>query len=105
MKRPPATRYFCCYCKRGLTPAEPQGPLSFTLDHVNALSRGGYRRVPCCRQCNQLKGDLHMDDWFWFIRSFARWWKTFDTTRQVEDKIREERVRRAWAKLHGERFA
>jgi hypothetical protein len=105
MKRPAIGRPHCCYCKRELAPANPPTPRSFTLDHVKALSLGGWKRVPCCRQCNLLKGDLHMDEWFWFISAFSRWWKVFDTPLQVAEKVREERVRRAWGRLRGEGLA
>ena len=100
-RRPAPGQPFCCYCKRPLTPAEPFTGTSFTLDHVVAESHGGWRRVPCCRACNLLKGDLARDDWFWFIGVFKRWWKEFDTPAQVREIVREERVRRAWAKTGG----
>lgn len=87
----------CKYCGRRLTPATPHCDTSFTLDHVKAASTGGWKRVPCCRKCNMLKADLHMEDWFWFIGAFQRWWKTFDTPAQVAIRVREERVRRAKA--------
>lgn len=88
----------CCYCKRQLTPAQPERGTSFTFDHVRALSGGGWRRVPCCRACNQLKGDLDPADWFWFIRTFKRWWKTFQTAQQVGQAVLDEHRRRAYAR-------
>lgn len=39
-----------------------------------------------------------MEDWFWFIGAFARWWKTFDTPGQVLDQVRAEYSRRAYAR-------
>lgn len=92
---------YCMYCKRPLSPALPVRDTSFTFDHVKPQSEGGHRRVPCCRKCNMLKGNTAMEDWFWFIGAFARWWKTFNTPGEVALKIREERVRRAWAKVEG----
>ena len=68
---------------------------SFTRDHVRAESQGGWRRVPCCRKCNLLKGDLQPGDWFWFIAAWPRWWKQFDTPAQVKVAIRDEYRRRA----------
>ena len=48
----------CLYC--GTT-----GPM--TLDHVVAASKGGAHgpgnRVPACRECNQAKGNLHLETW------------------------------------------
>lgn len=96
MKRPQTSAY-CCYCKRPLTPGKDQKGTSFTLDHVKARAAGGFRRVPCCHKCNQLKSDMHMEDWFWFIRAFPRWWKRFDTHEQVMVRIQEEYRRRAYA--------
>jgi hypothetical protein len=96
MKRAHLSRPYCCYCKRDLLPAEPECGLSFTYDHIRAESAGGSRRVPCCRKCNGLKGDLHPDEWFWFIRAHPRWWKLYDHPNQVRDAIRQERVYRAY---------
>ena len=86
----------CCYCKRQLTPAQPERGTSFTLDHVRALSGGGYRRVPCCRACNQPKGNLDPSEWFWFIDNHPRWWKLFDTAAQVLEVVLAEARRRAY---------
>lgn len=92
------TRAHCCYCKRELSPSEPVRSTSFTFDHVKATSLGGWKRVPCCHKCNFLKGDLHLEEWFWFIRhpAHARWWKLFDLPGQVREFVRRERVRRAY---------
>lgn len=92
----PGTPY-CKYCKRLLTPSGEQAGTALTFDHVKPQSDGGWRRVPCCRTCNQLKGNLPMEDWFWFIGAFKRWWKTFSTPAQVRDVVREEYRRRALA--------
>lgn len=97
-RRPLPGAPYCKYCKRQLTPAEPATGTSFTLDHVRARSAGGWRRVPCCRKCNMLKDDLPMEDWFWFISKFQRWWKTFDSPQQVLDQVRAEYRRRAYAR-------
>jgi hypothetical protein len=94
----PFRRAHCFYCKRELTPPLPERGTSFTLDHVRAQADGGWRRVPCCRKCNGLKGDLLVDEWFWFIGAFPRWWKLFDTPGQVVRSVIDERVRRAHAR-------
>lgn len=41
----------CPYCGRELNES------NFTKDHVLPKSKGGSQTVPCCFECNQLKGD------------------------------------------------
>lgn len=89
----------CCYCKRQLTPAQPERGTSFTFDHVKAVARGGWKRVPCCRACNALKGDLSVEDWFLFIGAWKRWWKQFQTPAQVLSAVLDLRRAEAYAKL------
>ena len=81
-----------------MTPAAQMCGTSFTLDHVKAESQGGWKRVPCCRKCNLLKGDLEPSDWFWFIGAWPRWWKQFDTPAQVMVAIRDGYRQRAEAR-------
>jgi hypothetical protein len=90
-------RAHCCYCKRDLGPPQPEKPTSLTWDHVRAESDGGWKRVPCCRQCNFLKGNTPPDDWFWFIGAHPRWWKEFTNPSQVTRVIREFRFAQAKA--------
>jgi 5-methylcytosine-specific restriction endonuclease McrA len=50
----------CWYC--GLLASEREQ----SIDHVTPLSQGGARRargnvVPCCRNCNKLKGDTDLE--------------------------------------------
>ncbi len=90
-------RKTCLYCKRELTLPSPPGGTSFTWDHVRPKSQGGWKRAPCCWDCNNLKGDLDVDEWFWFIGAAPRWWKRYANSDQVRDAIRQERVRRAYA--------
>lgn len=97
-KRPNPSGAYCMYCKRPLTPPGERTGTSFTFDHVKAQSLGGWKRVPCCQKCNNLKDNLPMEDWFWFIRSFPRWWKLFDAPQQVVERVRQEYRRRAYAK-------
>lgn len=97
----------CCYCKRELTPALPEKSTSFTLDHVKAESWGGFRKVPCCRKCNQLKSDIDMSQWWWFVKNTPRYWKLYDTTEQVMARIRDRIVEMAYenkAKLDALRY-
>jgi 5-methylcytosine-specific restriction endonuclease McrA len=90
MKRPRPGGW-CCYCKRLLTPAMPECSTSMTFDHVVARSLGGKGTVPCCRKCNNLKGSIEMNDWWWFVRNTPRYWKLYDTTQQVDRAIRQFR--------------
>lgn len=94
----PIGNAFCCYCKRGLTPAIKELETSFTFDHVKCQSTGGVKRVPCCRKCNLLKDCLSVPDWFWFIRNHPRWWKEFKVPSQVARVIREHRLAEAKAR-------
>ena len=45
---------------------------------------------------NALKGDIGVDEWFWFIGKFNRWWKQFQTNEQVKRVVHEERMHRAF---------
>lgn len=89
---------WCRYCKRPLLLARLNASNSMTFDHVIPQARGGWKRVPCCRKCNMLKSDLDHDDWFWFIQTFPRWWKTFDTPEQVLAMVRQGRRMEAYAR-------
>lgn len=84
-------RPFCCYCKRTLEAPTARSNLAFTRDHILPVARGGRRTVPCCRQCNQLKGSLHPGDWRLFTAKFPGWWKTFATNRDVRRALAEIR--------------
>lgn len=52
----------CRYCRRQFDEYAEK-----TRDHIVPLSRGGYNhkenRVPCCKECNQWKGDKELTDW------------------------------------------
>lgn len=97
MTRPLYGKPHCKYCQRQLEPTNSPRDTAFTLDHVKAQAEGGWRRVPCCRKCNELKGDLPMESWFWFIGAFERWWKTFANHHEVVTAVRQEHRRRAYA--------
>ncbi|PZO89082.1 MAG: hypothetical protein DI623_11425, partial [Sphingomonas sanxanigenens] len=70
---------------------------AFTYDHVVPESRGGQRFLPCCRKCNELKADLPIGCWLWFIDHYARWWRTFTSPSQVRNVIVAEQSRRVRA--------
>lgn len=73
----------CCYCLRGLEKPTARSSVAFTRDHVMPRCVGGAKKVRCCRQCNQLKGDLHPSVWRWFTENHPRWWKAFRTASDV----------------------
>lgn len=73
----------CTYCKRELEKPTSRSRTAATSDHVMPASVGGQRKVRCCRQCNQLKGDIHPSVWRWFTEHYPAWWKTFQTNSEV----------------------
>lgn len=79
----------CCYCKRRLEAPTSPSRLAYTRDHVKPRAAGGTKTVPCCRQCNQLKGNLHPSVWRWFTINYPGWWKTFDTPAEVATVCRD----------------
>lgn len=62
----------CVYCKRKMDRRdywrEP------TRDHVVPASRGGTRRIICCRLCNTVKGDAMPERWAAFMLAYPGWW-------------------------------
>lgn len=52
-------------------------------------SVGGQRKVPCCRRCNDLKGDIHPSVWRWFTEHYPGWWRTFATNIEVAQVCRQ----------------
>lgn len=78
----------CTYCRRQMTSPTDRANTAATKDHVMPKSVGGYRKVRCCRQCNQLKGDIHPSVWRWFTVAYPGWWKTFRTNREVVEACR-----------------
>lgn len=64
----------CHYCRRVLEPATSLSRLAYTRDHVVPRAMGGRETVPCCRYCNHLKGDTHLDVWDVFMRDNPEWW-------------------------------
>lgn len=89
----------CYWCKRDLHAPTARTRVAKTRDHVVPRSRGGRKTVPCCRQCNQLKGDWSPEIWREVMRIFPRWWAQFDTRgqlqRELKRKIAEARAERA----------
>ncbi len=73
----------CTYCHRQLTRCTDRGRTAATKDHVMPKCVGGTRKVPCCRQCNELKGDMHPSVWRWFQTSYPAWWKSFRSHHEV----------------------
>jgi hypothetical protein len=85
----------CFYCRRMLEASTSPGKLAYTADHVTPQSLGGTKTVPCCRQCNGLKGSIHPKEWFWFIGKYTLYWRDFRTNTEVIRAIVQERKRRA----------
>jgi len=55
----------CHYCRSIMAGRGTTGSLAATRDHVVPRSRGAGRgTVWCCRQCNQMKGDMMPDEWY-----------------------------------------
>jgi hypothetical protein len=55
----------CFYCERPTVevPHRPYNPLQRTRDHTIPRCRGaGGKIVVCCRECNQFKGDLTIEE-------------------------------------------
>lgn len=66
----------CCYwCQRQLESSTSPSGLAVTRDHVKPKSRGGRRTVLCCRACNNLKGDMTVDEWKRFMEQNPKWWR------------------------------
>ena len=63
----------CYFCKRhvGAYSNEPA-----TIDHLTPKSKGGIRSkkntVPACFDCNQLKGDLTVDEFYVLVQALLR---------------------------------
>lgn len=59
----------CHYCGRLVPPRE------LTMDHVVPLVRGGRTTksnvVPCCKACNDLKGNLVPSEWDAYLERLA----------------------------------
>lgn len=78
----PGKRSWCCYCKRGPLLQGVAGGnnpgMTATRDHVASRAdhgEGGW--VPCCLDCNRLKGALLPGAWFAFIDLNPGYWRDF----------------------------
>lgn len=66
----------CCFwCGRQMTKAGEMRSTSLTIDHVMPRALGGGPTVESCRACNEVKGDMHPNDWHKFMRENPEWWK------------------------------
>lgn len=63
----------CTYCERPME-RRSRSRLAATRDHTWPKSWGGRITVPCCRQCNEIKGNMHPADWEAFMERFPEWW-------------------------------
>lgn len=62
----------CPYCKRQMNLRDVR--LEPTRDHVIPKSLGGRAIVICCRQCNNIKGDMMPDIWAAYMLAHPGWW-------------------------------
>ena len=87
--KPPRKPKACHYCKRQLTAPNDRARTAATRDHVIPKHMGGKRTVACCRQCNSLKGPLHIAAWRRVMAKYPEWWKRF---RSHGELIQAERL-------------
>ena len=83
----------CYYCKRQLSAPSDRSRTAATRDHIRPKHEGGRRTVPCCRQCNQLKGGMSIEEWRGVMSEFPEWWKRF----AHQGELIETRRRAIWA--------
>lgn len=65
----------CYWCGRQLEGPGSPSSVALTRDHVLPQSRGGVRTVPCCRTCNNLKGNMLPEEWRAFMVANPEWWR------------------------------
>lgn len=53
----------CWFCGCDLLMNKKDHPRQRTVDHVTPSSAGGERMVDACKQCNNLKGQSHIEDY------------------------------------------
>lgn len=70
----------CRYCQRLLTDPRKGGSTASSRDHFVPKCMGGRRTVPCCRACNEIKGDMTPRQWSIVMRVRVRWWDLYKTT-------------------------
>lgn len=66
----------CYWCDRGMVNRNGCGELQRTKDHAHPKHDGGRKTVPCCYQCNQIKGGMLLVDWYHFMADNPDWWNT-----------------------------
>lgn len=68
----------CTYCRRVMEPPSSKSRVAATRDHITPQSNGGTITVPCCRQCNGMKGNMSPQAWARFMARNPEWWRTKD---------------------------
>jgi hypothetical protein len=91
------TLAYCLYCKRTLDPNGSSTELAFTWDHIYPAAYGGKKAFPCCKACNELKGDMLPDLWDHFRRHHAKWWTLYG-----DQRLRGQRLYAAWILARGD---
>jgi hypothetical protein len=102
--KPPRRPKHCYYCKRMLTAPTDRARTAATRDHIVPKHMGGRRTVPCCRQCNSLKGPLSIDAWRRIMAKYPDWWRRFRDRGELIDaerldswqRHREKQARGRW---------
>lgn len=88
----------CHYCKRQLTAPTDLSRTAYTRDHIKPKAHGGKHTVPCCRQCNQLKGDFSIRDWRIVMETYPLWYRRFSDRghllRTIKADLHKVRVRK-----------
>jgi len=73
----------CTYCRREMHHTfDMQSMQRLTYDHWMPRKLGGkdnvHNTVACCYACNQMKGDMHPDEWQIVMRDIPEWWRLAD---------------------------
>jgi hypothetical protein len=74
----------CTYCKRLMERTSSHSRVAATRDHYVPASAGGTQLVPCCRECNNLKGDMLPAQWEQFMADHPGWWKRQKRTQKPQ---------------------
>ena len=61
-------RNLCTYCRTTLARPTSDSPFARTREHLKPKCDGGTLTVPCCRRCNNDKGDLYLNEWIAILR-------------------------------------
>ena len=74
-----ATGEPCPYCRRAMHYDNLLNTFP-TIEHPHPRSKGGKQTTYACFDCNQIKGDMTLDEWQKFMAENPRWW---DNDREI----------------------